>query len=229
MDRCAATTIDLGPRPAVVGGSSMVSIDPDDLDRAFDLIDALESSDEYSGGTEVTALCSYPSYLSLDLRRVLARPSRRHAWGAAMSCLIDHGVRHYYRSEIVSGFIEQFSTLDKNDDIDALTIEHLELWRKQVRFSLNDPTNLLGFQKRHVFKSPEIIRNKLSGLAGKLGISNSVLGAVCVMVGLEEQPGVPPEHASAMRAEIERFDRVLVAWEKRLSTLIRLAQEGVWP
>jgi hypothetical protein len=205
------------------------SIDPNDLSSEFNLILTLDSTDVYSGGIEVISLYSYPSYLPLNLRRVLSRSSRRHDWGAAMSCLIDHGVNHYYSSEVIQRFIDAFAALDADDHLNAAMIEQLESWRRQLRFSLTDPTNILGFQKRHAFKSPETIRKKLSGLAVKLGISNSVLGAVCVMVSLEEQPGVVPEHALAMRGEIDRFDRLLIDWERRLSTLIRLAKEGVWP
>jgi hypothetical protein len=32
-----------------------------------------------------------------------------------------------------------------------------------------------------------------------------------------------------MRAEIERFDRLLADRERQLTTLLRLAEEGVWP
>jgi hypothetical protein len=205
------------------------SINPDDLSSELDLIHTLNSTDYYSGGAEVISLYSYPSYLTVNLRRVLGRSSNHHDWGAAMSCLIDHGVSHYYGSEVVKRFIAAFTSLDKDDTLNATIIEHLEAWRRQIKFSPTDPTNLLGVQKRHAFKSPESIRKKLSGLAGGLGLSGSVLGTVCVMVGLHDQPGVVPEHASAMRAEIERFERLMEDRERQLSTLLRLAEEGVWP
>lgn len=209
------------------------SIDPDDLSSVFDLIHTLNSTDYYSRGSEVISLYSYPTYLSVNLRRVLGRAlprsSRPHDWGAAMSCLIDHGVKHYYGSEVVKRFLASLATLDTDNTVNATIIEHLEAWRRQIKFSPTDPTNLLGVQKRHAFKSPESIRNRLSGLAGGLGLSGSVLGTVCVMVGLHDQPGVVPQHASAMRAEIERFERLLEDRERQLSTLLRLAEEGVWP
>lgn len=205
------------------------SIDPADLSPEFNLILTLDSTDEYSGGTEVISLYSYPTHLTLNLRRVLSRSSRRHDWGAAMSCLIDQGVNRYRGSQVVKRFIDAFASLDADDNLTASTIEHLEAWRRQIKFFPTDPTNLLGVQKRHAFKSLESTRDRLSGLSSGLGLSSSVVGTVCVTFGLQDQPGVVPEHAAAMRAEIERFDRLLADRERQLTTLLRLAEEGVWP
>lgn len=215
------------PRTASTLPDSM-SPDPGELDLLATLREERHLHSDRSR-CEVVRLYQFPAYLSLNLRRVLARDrSQRSKSGPALACLIDHGVRRYLALPAVRAFSQALDILELDDDAPAASVEQIEGWKRGLRLSISDPTHALGLEKARSVRIAETVHAELFDLAGKLGLSGSTLGTVCVMAGLEGQKGVLAEHAAHMRETVGELDRMLLEREARLRTLVGLLRSGIW-
>jgi hypothetical protein len=207
------------------------SANPDSMRPDFDLVGEVTSSDARENliGEKVISLYAYPYYLTFNLRRALSRGGPRAKWGIAMSCLVSYGVRRYYSSDDVQRFIATTQRVDRNDSLPAHAVEQIEMWKRGFQFSISDPTYSMGLARRTAFKAPEVVHNELFDLAGKLGISGSTLGIVCIMAGLWEQPGVIPEHAAYMHETVAKLDDLIKDRERRFTLLLKMVETGIWP
>lgn len=205
--------------------TSTISLDgPYDLHE--DMRQALAAS---AGPKEKIALYGFPCYLATNIRRVLSRSRNgRGDWSIALSCLVYHGLQRYSALPAVRNLSQALQALDTDDGLGALAGEQVELWRRGFRFSIVDPTHTMGLEKCRSWKAPEHVHTDLFDLGGRLGVSGSTLGIVCVMVGLVDQEGVLDEHVGYMRGVIEELDQLLVERGRRLGRLVRAIEGGVW-
>lgn len=198
----------------------------------FDLLAAMRADRRLDSAarTESVRMFNFPAYLSLNLRRVLARDrTQRGNTAQALGCLIWHGIARYLALPAVKGFTEALSGLELDDDVPARVAEQIEGWKRGLRFSIVDPTHSMGVEKSRSFRVAESVHSELFDLAGKLGLPGGVLATMCVMVGLADQPGVLREHGQYMAAAVDELDGQLVDRERRLRGLLVLVESGVWP
>jgi hypothetical protein len=177
---------------------------------------------------ELVTLHGFPTYLSLNLRRVLARNRTHRAdWAAALSCLLFAGLARYAGLPAAQSLCNVLADLDNDDQLNVIAAETIETWRRGFKFTISDPTYAMGGEKRR-WKAPEYVHTELHDLAGRLGIGSSTLGVVAVMAALEGQEGVLGEHARAMRGVVAELDARLEERERRLRALLRAVEAGVW-
>lgn len=203
-----------------------------DPSAPFDLLSAMRSDRrlDSSARTEIVRLYSFPAYLSLNLRRVLARDRTQRAnTPQALSCLIWHGIARYHGLESVKSFTAALARLELDDDVPARVAEQIEGWKRGLKFNLADPTHAMGLEKSRSFRVPEQVHSELFDLAGKLGVPGSTLGTMCVVSGLMDQGGVLKEHGAYMRAAVDELDGQLADRERRLQGLLGLVASGTWP
>lgn len=214
-----------GPRIATSNPAAMVP------DAQYNLLEDLRQAQAQhaSGAKEKVSLYQFPSYLSTNIRRVLARNrSHRADWSLAMSCLLWQGLTRYVSHPAARGLSSALSELDLDDDLQTLAGEQVEIWRRGFRFSIGDPTHTMGMERVRSFKAADHVHTELYDMAGKVGISGSTLGIVCVMAALEGQEGVLREHGQYMRDCVAELDTLLVERERRLKGLTRAIEAGVW-
>lgn len=182
-----------------------------------------------AGSREKVTLYGFPGYLSTNLRRVLARSKAHRAdWACALSCLLFQGLSRYSGLPVVRDLVTALSALDTDDGLDAVAAEQIETWRRGFRFQVQDPTHTLGLERVRAWKAPEHVHTELHDLAGRLGLSGSVLGIASVAAALQDQEGVLGAHAGYMRACVEELDGLLGERARRLRALVRAIEAGVW-
>lgn len=196
----------------------------------YSLLDDIRAvqSQHATSPRETVALYSFPAYLALNIRRVLSRNrSHRADWACALSCLLFQGLARYSGMPNLQALATNLEGLDQDDTLDAVAAEQLEGWRKAFRFTLVDPTYTMGLEKRRSWKAPEYVHTELHDLAGRVGVSASVLGAVAVMAALERQEGVLGEHAAHMRATVVELDERLEERGRRLQAWVKMLEAGL--
>lgn len=217
-----------GPR---IGSSDSDSAGTDTpADVSYSLLDDMRQAQSAAAGPkESIRLYGFPSFLAVNLRRVLAR-SRwgRGDWSMALSCLLWQGLVRYQGLQAVRDLSTALQALDVDDELGALAGEQVEQWRRGFKFSISDPTHGLGLEKSRNWKAPDYVHTELHDMAGRLGIYPSSLGIVAVMVALEGQVGVLDEHRGYMVGTIAELDTMLVERGRRLRKLIRSIEAGVW-
>lgn len=221
------------PRPRIGGATDDLDDAPAGLlpsgapyDLHEDMRQALAAS---AGPKEKIALYGFPCYLATNIRRVLSRSRNgRGDWSIALSCLVYYGLQRYSALPAVRNLSQALQALDTDDGLSALAGEQVELWRRGFRFSIVDPTHTMGLEKCRSWKAPEHVHTDLFDLGGRLGVSGSTLGIVCVMVGLVDQEGVLDEHVGYMKGAIGELDGLLLERGRRLGRLVRAIEGGVW-
>jgi hypothetical protein len=197
----------------------------------YSLLDDIrqQQSQHASAPKEKVSLYGFPSYLILNVRRVLARNrSHRADWGMALSCLVWQGLARYAALPSVAILTSNLSDLDTDDELEATAAEQIELWRRTFKFQLQDPTYSMGVERVRSWKAPEYVSTELHDLAGRIGVSTSTLGTVSVMVALEGQDGVLGAHAGHMREVVAELDARLEERGRRLRSLVGAIEAGVW-
>lgn len=219
--------------PAPTAGPKVPSPRPGALvpDAAYDLLyDMQQTQREHATGPkEKVSLYSFPSYLTTNIRRVLARNRTHRAdWALALSCLLWQGLSRYSGLPAAQSLGDALLALDTDDGLHTLAGEQIEMWRRGFRFSISDPTHTMGLERCRSFKVPEHVHAELFDLATRLGLSGSTLGTVAVMAALESQEGVLGDHGDYMRATVAELDALLLERERRLRGLVRAIEAGVW-
>lgn len=180
-------------------------------------------------GKEKISLYGFPAYVSVNIRRVLARGKRgRVDWSVALSCLLWRGITRYSQMPAVRALGEGLQDLDTDDGLPAIAAEQVELWRRGFKFAISDPTHTMGMEARRSWRCPEHVYVELVELSTRIGIGRSQMGTVCVMVALEDQDGVLREHGEFMRGVVGELDRILGDRERRLRGLARAVRAGVY-
>lgn len=200
------------------------------VDEPYNLLEDMRQAQASAAGVkEKVALYQFPSYLATNIRRVLSRSrSGRGDWATALSCLLWRGIVRYSALPSTRALSSALQALDQDDALSAIPAEQVEMWRRTFRFSIPDPTHTMGLEKCRQWRAPEHVQVELHDLAGRIGMSGSVLGVVAVMVGLEDQQGVIPEHRAYMVATIAELDRLIGERERRLRKLVSAIEAGVW-
>lgn len=195
----------------------------------YSLLDDLRQAHTHaSSPKELVTLHGFPGYLSLNLRRVLARNrTHRSDWALALSCLLFQGLARYAGLPAAQSLCNALADLDNDDLLSATAAEQIEAWRRGFRFTISDPTYSMGQEKRR-WKAPEYVHTELHDLSGRLGVGSSTLGVVAIMAALEGQEGVLGEHAACMRRVVAELDERLGERERRLRGLLTAIQAGVW-
>jgi hypothetical protein len=216
------------PPPPRLGSSSPEALVPD---TPYSLLDDLRQASQQHAGTpkEKVSLYQFPSYLATNLRRVLARNRNHRAdWAVALSCLVWQGLARYSALPAAQSLSAGLLALDTDDDLATVAAEQVETWRRGFRFSISDPSHTLGLERCRSFRAPEHIQAELHDLAGRLGLSGSTLGVVAVMAALHDQDGVLTDHARHMRDTVLELDALLAERARRLESLVRAIDAGVW-
>lgn len=213
------------PRMATSHPDAMVA-----ADLPYSLLDDIRQAQaQHAGAREKVALYGFPSYLATNIRRVLARnPSHRADWSVALSCLVWQGLLRYAGLATTKSLSAALLDLDTDDGLEAVAGEQIELWRRGFKFVVQDPTHTMGVERCRRFVAPEHVHAELHDMAGRLGLSGSTLGIMAIMAALEDQEGVLAAHGEHMRGEVARLDGLLGERERRLGSLVRAIEAGVW-
>lgn len=226
----AGTVLAFPPPPPRLGSNDPATMSVDSLAH-YSLLDDIrqQQSQHASSPKEKISLYGFPSYLLLNIRRVLARNrSHRADWGTALSCLTWQGLTRYASMPSVQLLTSGLSELDTDDGLEAVAAEQVELWKRTFRFVLDDPTYSMGVERVRSWKAPEYVSTELHDLAGRVGVSASTLGTVSIMAALEGQNGVLGAHAEFMRRVVAELDGRLEERGCRLRSLIGAIEAGVW-
>lgn len=221
-------------RPADAPPPRLASSLPDSMIAEIEPFNLLEdirqAQAQYSAaGREKIALYGFPSFLTTNIRRVLSRNRNHKAdWAVALSCLVWNGLLRYSAMPGTRKLSAALLDLDMDDEIGTLAAEQVEMWRRGFKFAVSDPTHTMGLEKVRSWKAPEHVHSELFDMAGRLGLSGSTLGTVCVMASLEHQEGVLPDHARFMRESVAELDGLIEERGKRLAGLCKAIEAGVW-
>lgn len=221
------------PKPRLASSHPDASL-PDGLSLddlgPFSLLDDIRTAQQQHSSTkERIALHQFPSYVTTNIRRVLARGNHNRAdWSLALSCLLWRGLLRYAALPAAKALGDALLALDVDDNLGTVAAEQIEMWRRGCRFASQDPTHSMGFERVRGWKAPEHVHVELYERAGRLGLSGSSLGVVAVMAALEGQEGVLPDHGRYMREAVEQLDQLIEERERRLRGIMSAISSGVW-
>lgn len=222
------------PRPRLATSNpSTTALDPGqnpDLGPYSLLEDIRQAQQQHQGAKEKITLHQFPSYLTTNIRRVLARnPSNHRAdWSIAFSCLLWRGLLRYASLPAATDLGNGLLALDVDDGLGTIAAEQVEMWRKGFRFQVGDPTHSMGFERTRSWKAPEHVHAELYERAGKMGLLASSLAMVSIMAALEDQEGVLEDHGRYMRETVAELDRLIEERGCRLRGVVRAIEVGVW-
>lgn len=211
------------------GSNSADLLSPDDDPGPYDLLADLRKPQFAGAPKEALSLYGFPAYLTVNIRRVLARNrSHRGDWAQALSSLLWAGLKQLSALPAAKDLAEALHLLDTDDDLSAIAAEQVELWRRGFRFQPTDPTHTMGLEKSRKFKVPEPVHTSLFETASRIGMSGSSLGILCIMSALSGQAGVLSDHREHMRRVVEDLEHMIGERERRLRGLVKSIQGGVW-
>lgn len=192
------------------------------LTPSFDILSELATNrDAYKGETQLS-IYSFPEYLRTCLDRVRSRVDDKDRIGLpiTLSCCIHCGFQTLSSHEDIRSLIKLKRDFDQLDNVDAWTLQ--EVASIFSSFPLSLPDNTLSQTRKQNLTLHDNMKDAVYSLCGDLGASFSIIGTLCVMIALSDQPAVLPETQQQMEVAIEGFFKRVTIRKIVLERLLRL-------
>lgn len=189
-------------------------LDPREFDR-FNLAGRLRDvGGYYTGGEAYLSIVGFPDSLLTAIDKVRHRTGVKPSRSAVIACCVEHGTKVFNEDQDVHALAsmqERFNNIDPEDgDAEEVVAGFFRSFSSEVAIPG-------GQQKRRNLRIPEDISRPLAGLAEKLGMTQSNLAVVLIMLTLSTQPEVNAQQR-------ERMANIVIAFLRRVKLRARGTQ-----
>lgn len=191
----------------ITRSAPVASTNPRHFTPAFDVVHELaENKHDYVGDNWI-ALLSFPGFIRtcLDRIRVLVEP--RPGLSPTICCCIQGGIQVVSAHEDVLALLALKRSIDSisNDKAEAEDVDEICGWFRKFQLGVGDQA-MTGGARQNVQVTMGV-KGKLFEMAGELGVSNSALALVLMMVTLSTQEDMLHQHRDYLNATVTKFYR----------------------
>lgn len=187
---------------------TLISLNPSSFIDTFDAIDELHHNRELYIGDHCMSLYGVPQYCRFSIDSIRSKTSRKSKPGisATVGCLISNGISVIKSNEHIVNLVSLRDKLFTSNNINEWEAEELFSWMRSFTASILD-TSVGGTSRINIRTSLEI-SNEVSTLAYELGMSQSILSTLSMVVTLSTQSSyISDSHIRVMSEAVSMFFR----------------------
>lgn len=186
------------------------SMHPDEMVPAFDVVHQLSKHPDRHHGDSSLSILGFPGFLRTNLDRIRAHVDPYPSVSKTVCCCISGGLTGISRNEQIQGLIDlklRFDRMPAEADTDDL--EDVAMWFRSFPLGIPNPT--FSAARRLNVAITEPVKGRLQEMADRLGLSQSSLAGLAVMVVLADQT----QTAKRDRQTLEKILSLFVARIRR--------------
>lgn len=185
-----------------------ISLDPSSFIDTFDVIDELYRNRDLYVGDHCMSLYGVPQYCRFAIDSLRTKTSRKSKPGLSptVACLIGNGISTIKSNPHISNLISLRDRLFTTKSINEWEAEELFSWMRSFTASVLDTT--VGGTSRINIRTSLEISNEVSTIAYELGMSQSILATLSMVVSLSSQTSyISESHTRVMSEAVSMFFR----------------------